>query len=110
MNLKEIYTDTIKSRGMRKLLSKVLATHNLIYGEFEILYMLSDLRTRKPIQPSTISSGLKCEPAAVSRLVKLLHQKDLVSYDHGDDDRRQVLISLTQNGTSTIDAIINSQS
>ena len=109
MNLKEIYTETIKSRGLRKILNRKLTEHELIYGEFEILFMLFKQNKYSSLQPSKISSALKCEPAAVSRLIKSLHKKNLVSYEHGDHDRRQVLVGLTDEGSTKIGEIVASQ-
>ena len=73
MNIPDIVKNTIKTRQARKQLASILSTSNLIYGEFEILYLLLN---EQPLQPSKIGTQLHCEPAAVSRIIKLLSQKE----------------------------------
>jgi DNA-binding MarR family transcriptional regulator len=103
MYIHDIIASTIKTRQARKQLSKILATASLIYGEFEILYLLSN---DQPQQPSKIGAKLCCEPAAVSRLIKSLSQKALITYEHDDDDRRQIFVRLTKDGNSAIKSIL----
>ena len=103
MNIPEIIASTIKTRQARKLLSKTLSASSLLYGEFEILYFLSN---EKPQQPSKIGAHLCCEPAAVSRLIKLLSQKKLITYEHDDDDRRQIFVSLTKSGDAAMKSVL----
>ena len=103
MNIPEIVASTIKTRQARKQLSQVLSTSGLIYGEFEILYILFN---DQPQQPSKIGANLCCEPAAVSRLIKLLSQKNLITYEHDDNDRRQVFVRLTKSGNSKIKSVL----
>lgn len=102
MDLDAIFTHTISSRAMRKEFIKILTSHNVIYGEFEILYLLEGDET---LNPTVITSRLNCQPAATSRLIKSLHQRNFVEYDHKVDDRRQVLVSLSAQGRVKMDDI-----
>ena len=104
MNTPKIFKDTINNRKERKKLSKLLSELNLIYGEFEILY---SLLSNQPLRPSEIGSHLFCEPAAVSRIIKSLSHKSLINYQHDDEDRRQIFISLTKLGETTISTVIS---
>ncbi len=105
MNLKNIFIRTIAARKEMKTFVKMLANHNLVYGEFEILYLLNDKET---LQPTDITSILHCQPAAVSRIIKSLHLQNLVVYSHDADDRRQVFISLSTKGKNMLEKIKNS--
>jgi len=99
MDLQQIFSQTITARALRKDFSKTLGRFGLIYGEFEVLYLLlSD----KSLQPSSITAHLQCQPAATSRIIKSLHQKELVEYNHDADDRRQVYVALSAEGKSLI--------
>lgn len=102
MDLQEIFNQTIASRALRKDFTKLLGTNELIYGEFEVLFLLLDAAS---LQPSSITSSLQCQPAATSRLIKSLHQRSFVEYDHDEEDRRQVYVSLTEQGKKLIDKI-----
>lgn len=105
-NIDVIYKQTIESRALRKEFSKILKGFNLIYGEFEILYLLLN---NNSIQPTVITSLLNCQPAATSRIVKSLHQRDFLNYTHDLDDRRQVFVSLTSSGSALIGSVINTE-
>jgi len=102
MNLHEIFTHTIASRAMRKDFVKSLLVYELIYGEFEILYLLSG---SEALKPSEITYALNCQAAATSRIVKSLSQRGLVTYDHNQDDRRAVSISISEQGNALIETI-----
>lgn len=102
MNLHEIFTHTIVSRAMRKDFVKSLQIYELIYGEFELLYLLSGSGSLKP---SEITYALNSQPASTSRIVKSLLQRDFVEYDHNEDDRRAVTVSLSEHGKELIETI-----
>jgi len=102
VDLQEIFKQTIASRTLRKDFSKMLGKYELIYGEFEILYHLLSQASQ---QPSAITAFLNCQPAATSRIIKSLYQKELVEYDHDVDDRRQVYVSLSKKGQKLIETI-----
>lgn len=102
MDLNEIFTHTISSRAMRKEFIKILTAHSVIYGEFEILFLLHG---KKSLNPTVITTSLNCQPAATSRLIKSLHQRNFVEYEHKADDRRQVLVSLSEQGASKMNDI-----
>ncbi|MDH3609791.1 MAG: MarR family transcriptional regulator [Gammaproteobacteria bacterium] len=102
MNLHEIFTHTIASRGMRKVFVKSLLVYELIYGEFEILYLLSG---SEALKPSEITYALNCQPAATSRIVKSLLQRNFVEYDQNQDDHRAVTVSLNEQGKMLIETI-----
>lgn len=104
MDIPLIYKNTINSRNSRRELSPILAEYDLVYGEFEILFLLSN---DQPLRPSRIGIIINCEPASISRLIKILFQKSLITYNHGIEDRRQVLIELTKDGNSLIKSVMN---
>lgn len=103
MNVHQLYTDSITTRGLRKRLSKTLADCDLVYGEFEILYML---KNKVPNHPSQIGEALRCEPAGISRILRSLIHKDLVTYVNDKDDRRKVFVGLTDKGKNKIEAFL----
>ena len=105
MDIPKIFKSNVEIRFERKNLTKLLIELDLIYGEFEILYLLF-LSNQKPLQPSVIGSRLNCEPAAISRLVKLLSQKNLTTYEHDKNDRRQIFVRLTESGKTAIDSVL----
>ncbi len=105
MNLHEIFTHTIASRAMRKDFIKSLLAFELIYGEFEILFLLSG---NDALKPSEITYALSCQAASTSRLVKALSLRSLVDYDHNEDDRRAVTVSLSEQGKVLIEVIKDS--
>lgn len=104
MNLHEIFTHTIASRAMRKDFVKSLLVYELIYGEFEILYLLYG---SEALKPSEITYALNCQPAATSRIIKSLLQRKFVEYDHDQDDRRALSVSLSKQGKVVIETIKN---
>lgn len=103
MDVHKLYVDSIKTRDLRKRLSKYLADLDLVYGEFEILYMLNN---KLPHQPSQIGKGLSCEPAGVSRILRSLLFKNLVTYINDKHDRRKVLVGLTNRGKIKIESVL----
>ena len=102
MNLHEIFTHTIASRAMRKDFVKSLLVYELIYGEFEILYLLSG---SEALKPSEITYAVNCQAAATSRIVKSLSQRGFIDYNHDQDDRRAVSVSLSEQGKVLIETI-----
>ena len=104
MYIKSIYTKTIDNRKSRKQLNNILVASSLLYGEFEILYtLLKD----QPIQPSSIGKKLCSEPASVSRVIKTLHIKSHISFEHDVEDRRKIFIRLTKSGSTLIKSILS---
>ena len=102
-DIENIYTQTVESRASRKVFGQMLKGYELIYGEFEILFLLLD---KESLQPTEITALLNCQPAATSRIIKSLHQRDLLSYTNDLDDRRQVFVSLTTSGQTLINSIL----
>ncbi len=102
-DINNIYTQTVESRALRKEFGKMLRDFNLIYGEFEILYLLL---SKESLQPTVITASLNCQPAATSRIIRSLHKRNLLSYTHDLDDRRQVFVSLTKPGLKLIESVI----
>ncbi len=105
MDIANVYTSNINARILRKKIAPLLGTNSLIYGEFEILYLL---KNKKQTQPSIIGSNLGCEPASISRSIRQLHLNNYVSYDHGADDRRKVVITITKKGSDLVELISKS--
>jgi DNA-binding MarR family transcriptional regulator len=104
MDIAEIFKSSIKTRKARKNLSQLLTAVDIIYGEFEILFLLL---SEQPLRPSIIGTHLHCEPAAVSRIIKSLSQKNLIDYQHDNEDRRQIYVSLTKHGHSIIKNVVS---
>jgi len=102
MELATVYTSNIDSRILRKSIATPLAIKAIIYGEFEVLYLLSD---NERTQPSIIGRALECEPASISRTIKQLHLKKLISYDYSSDDRRKIYIKITNKGSALIESL-----
>lgn len=107
MDLNEIFTHTIASRAMRKDFAKLLTSFEIIYGEFEILFLLL---SNNALNPTEITYTLNCQPAATSRIIKSLHHREFIEYENKVDDRRQVLVSLSKQGKFLIETIKESVS
>jgi DNA-binding MarR family transcriptional regulator len=96
---------SIELRELRKTVCGHLKFHKIVYGEFEILYLL---KGKQLIQPSCIVAELVHEAATVSRLLGRLHDDDYISYNYDDDDRRRVHVQITDDGEKFIHSILES--
>ena len=95
MKLDQVVKTNINARELRKSIAEKLNQNGVTYGELEILFTLSK---KLLAQPSEISSYLHIEPAIVSRKLKLLHDKNLITFTHDTEDRRRVYVKFTKQG------------
>lgn len=102
MKIEDIFHCNIEARVSRKKITKLLRSKSLVYGEFEILYLIKD---KKEAQPSVIGYKLECEPASISRSIKQLHNYRLVTYNYCLDDKRKIFIKITDKGSKLMDSI-----
>ena len=95
---------SIDLRELRKTVCGHLKFHKIVYGEFEILYLLKE---KQLIQPSRIVAELAHEASTVSRLLGRLHDNNYISYNNDEvNDRRQVFIQITDDGENFINSIL----
>lgn len=107
MQLEQLFQSTIESRTLRKLIANALTSHNLTFGEFEILYLMKNKRT---LQPTHISNELHQDSGTISRSLARLNEKNLIAYTNDDKDRRRVFVNITPNGEQLIYSFVNSVS
>ena len=78
-----------------------LAEHGLSRGEFDLLCALR--RADCPLRPGAITTVTGASPAAITKRLDRLSAQGLVRRDQAEDDRRSVLVSLTDAGIARID-------
>lgn len=78
-----------------------LAGHGLTRGEFDLLCALR--RADCPLRPGAITTVTGASPAAITKRLDRLSAQGLVRRDQAADDRRSVLVSLTDAGIGIID-------
>lgn len=78
-----------------------LAEHGLTRGEFDLLCALR--RADCPLRPGAITTVTGASPAAITKRLDRLSGQGLVRREQADDDRRSVLVSLTDEGIALMD-------
>ncbi len=94
------------TKRMEQNLSPLLSGHNLTIPEFDVLAIL-----RRSGPPYTLPVKVLCEESllssgAMTNRIDRLVPKQLIKRVHSTQDRRSVLISLTQQGKKAIDEIL----
>lgn len=102
--LNQFAKSSIELRELRKTVCGHLKFHNIVYGEFEILYLLKE---KQLIQPSLIVEELAHEASTVSRLLSRLHDNNYISYNNDEvNDRRRAYVQITDDGEKFIHSIL----
>ena len=95
MNSDQIFKTAIKTRKLRKPCLQIAKKHKVSFNELEILKLVFD----KPgITPADISRGLCIESAIVSRKLKILSDKNFITYKRNNTDRRVINIEISVEG------------
>jgi DNA-binding MarR family transcriptional regulator len=82
---------------IEKRLAKAYATAGLNRGEVDVLNAL--IRGGDaPRSPGAVASSLMCSSAAMTNRVDQLERAGLIVRQHGTEDRRSVLLSITPEG------------
>ena len=89
------------ARKYRVQYSQELRKYGLSYTQLECLYEISKAKC----YPSHIANNLFHQRATISRVVKELGKKRLVSYHDDIVDRRQVHVEITNKGKSLLSLI-----
>ncbi len=69
------------------------------------VHLLVELGERGVLRPSDLAEALRSDPAVVSRNLRDLTERGLVTVDEDPSDRRQRLFSLTGQGRQVLDGI-----
>lgn len=69
-------------------------------GETMVLVMLSKISS--PVAPSTISDILSISRARMTKIINSLVNKDLISINRNEEDRRRLEINITDNGKNYV--------
>lgn len=101
--LNKLAKASIELRELHNTVGGHLKFHNMVYGEFEILYLLKE---KQLIHPSNIVAELAHEAATVSRLLGRLHNNNYISYSNDEGDRRQVFVQITDVGEKLINSLL----
>ncbi len=95
MNADRIFNTAIKARKTRKPCLEFIRQYGVSFNELEILNVIF---LKKSMTPAEISDALYIERAIVSRKLKILVDKNLVTYKPNALDRRMVDIEITKEG------------
>ena len=99
--LEKAVKSSLNARSYRLQFAQELPKHGLTYIQLECLY---EIRKAK-CQPSYIADKPFHERASVSRVLKELDGKKLISYTHDTVDRRKVYVEISNKGKSILDLI-----
>lgn len=83
---------------------RVLQDQNLSRADFDIISTLQ--RHQRPLSPTEIASTTLISPAGTTKRLHRLVRIGLIARERNPDDRRGVLVSLTQRGTDLIPPIM----
>ena len=97
--IEKIIKAKLKYKQLVHELSSTLRKNEISYSELEVLYTIGKY---KEVQPSKIAEDLFQERASISRILKDLHNRNLIKYIHSKQDRRKVTISLSKEGTQVL--------
>jgi DNA-binding MarR family transcriptional regulator len=82
--------------------------HNITPGRFTVLILLSDKLGGEPLPqtPAELAEKAGVTRATITGLVDTLERDGLVRREHDSDDRRMMLVHLTQKGHATLREIL----
>lgn len=91
---------------IRPLLDDVFADHGLESWEFDVLATLFRCGEPHQLTPGQLLESTMVTSGAMTNRLDRLEQRGLVTRTKSPDDGRQVLVSLTTTGRSTVDAAV----
>ena len=80
----------------------VATTHKLSYNSLRALCHLS---RKSPLTVGQIAKHLRISKAAVTHIGDKLHKLGLAIRSHGQDDRRNIILTITPEGTAALKSI-----
>lgn len=80
--------------------------HDLKMGEFDVLSTLRRSGAPHKLTPSELMNSMMLTSGAMTNRLDKLESKGLIIREHSKEDRRSVMISLTENGFVLIDVLI----
>jgi DNA-binding MarR family transcriptional regulator len=96
---------TMKNDEAALLLQGVLALGRRLRAErpqgsqsLAVISLLSTLKRRGPLSSARLAAEERLQPQSITRLISSLEQKGWISRDSDQQDRRHVVISLTDDG------------
>jgi len=100
--LESLIHKNIDVRKSKAIFISLLNKYGIIYGELEIMFTIEKY---KETSPSVIAEYLYSERATISRGLKSLEEKSLITYNYDKLDRRKVFVTLSKQGASIINSI-----
>ncbi len=98
----------IQVRGSRffSLFNKQLKPYGISEVQFNVLKILSNIHP-KPIPSGEISKLLISQASDVTRIIDRMIKKDLVKREIPEENRRMILVSLTEQGLKKVEETKN---
>lgn len=87
-------------RQYQSYISKEMDSHNVSFAEFTVLAVIP---INKAITQGCLAARLFCDNAMITRSLKTLAEKELISRQKCQSDKRAVLVSLTPQGVKMKD-------
>lgn len=94
-------------RSGHRVLAEMLKPHGLTPAWAEVLTVLLE---RGPMSIQELGQFLICEADHPSRLISRIEKQGLVSRQQNPDDKRAVLLSLTEDGSKAAKAALTAES
>ena len=95
MGIDQIMSIIQNGRKIRNKISESVQMYSLSFNEFELLYVLS---VQKESTPSKISEAMGQGSSTVSRILRALSDKQLITLDTNHIDRRNITVKFTPRG------------
>ena len=95
MDIEQIMSVIQNGRKIRNKISESVQLYSLSFNEVEVLYVLS---SQKENTPSKISEAMGQGSSTVSRILRSLSDKHLITLDTNHIDRRNITVKLTTRG------------
>lgn len=93
-------------RAIRPLLDQVFAEHDLEGWEFDVLATLRRNGEPHQLTPGQLLDSMMITSGAMTNRIDRLASRGLVERVKGAEDRRQVLVTLTDEGRRVVDAAL----
>ncbi len=93
--LENIISKNIEARKLKSLVKTFLKTNDINFAELEVMYYINH---HKEANPSEIANHLCSERATISRCLRTLNEKSLITYNYDAGDKRMVFVTLSNNG------------
>jgi DNA-binding MarR family transcriptional regulator len=69
------------------------------------LVCLRYVKARGPLAPSELAEAVALSQATITGIIDRLHAQDLVTRDRNEQDRRRVIVALTQKGETLVESL-----